>query len=112
MLYLVGNEIHLTKGDTARLSITVTNISTNEPYEVLPTDTLILTVRKRSRETSPVLIQKKLSGISDFHFVPKDTSELAVGEYVYDVELRTREGDIYTVIPCSSFRLLPEVTTE
>lgn len=110
MLYLVGNAIQLTKGDTAHLSIAITNTSAKEPYKVLPTDTLILTVKKNSKETSPVLIQKRLSGIADFHFVPEDTSGLAVGEYVYDVELRTREGDIYTVIQCNSFQLLPEVT--
>jgi hypothetical protein len=45
------------------------------------------------------------------HFEPKDTAGLEFGDYVYDVELCTAEGDVYTVIAKTGFKIREEVTT-
>lgn len=110
MLEINGSDIYLTKGDTAHLAVGITNAASGDAYLMQPDDTLILTVRKQAYEASPVLLQKTVKGGADIYLAPEDTAQLAPGAYKYDVELRTG-ADIYTVIQCSEFRLLVEVTT-
>lgn len=111
MLEINGNTIRLTKGDTAHLSVNVANTATGDNYEVKPDDLLFLTIRKKNYEEMPVLVQKKLIGSKDFTILPEDTKNMVSGTYCYDVELRTGD-EVYTVIQCSDFVLLPEVTTQ
>ena len=40
--------IHLTRGDTARLSVSITNDQTGSEYTIAPGDNLTLTVRVNS----------------------------------------------------------------
>ena len=110
MLEINGSDIYLTKGDTAHLSVGITNNASGDAYEMQPNDTLILTVRKQAYEASPVLLQKTVKGSSDIHLTPEDTAQMATGTYKYAVELRMG-ADINTVIQCSEFHLLVEVTT-
>nr|DAW34263.1 MAG TPA: hypothetical protein [Caudoviricetes sp.] len=109
MLEIDGGSIYLTRGDSAVLHVTITNAATGEDYALQETDKLILTVRKQASKLSPVVLEKVLTGSSDFVLAPGDTEKLSVGAYKYDVELRTG-GDVYTVIQCSEFKLLVEVT--
>lgn len=109
MLEINGSDIYLTKGDTAHLSVGITNDASGDAYEMQPNDTLILTVRKQAYEASPVLLQKTVKGSADIYLAPEDTASLAPGSYKYDVELRSGQ-DVYTVVPCSEFVLTPEVT--
>ena len=110
MLEINGSDIYLTKGDTAHLAVGITTAASGDAYLMQPDDTLIFTVRKQAYEASPVLLQKIVKGSSKIHLTPEDTAQLAPGSYKYDVELRTG-ADVYTVIQCSEFRLLVEVTT-
>lgn len=110
MLYVdKNNVVRLTRGDTARFIVTVKNETTQEPYDILPTDTLIMTIKKSVRDSDPC-IQKKNVGSNAFHILPTDTSDLPFGRYVYDVQLTTNGNDVYTVIPPSVFELMKEVT--
>lgn len=110
MLYVdQNNVIRLTRGDTARFSVTVKNDITKNPYDVLPTDTLIMTIKKSVRDSEPC-VQKKIVGSNVFHILPTDTSDLPFGRYVYDVQLTTNDSDVYTVVPPTVFELMKEVT--
>lgn len=109
MFSIRGTNLWLTRGDTAHLIVTIHNEVTDAEYEVQPTDELHLTVRRIASVGSPELVHKKVVGAAELSLAPEDTAALLPGSYVYDVELRTGE-DIYTVIPCSEFRVLPEVT--
>lgn len=101
--------IQLTRGDTARFSITIDNQVSGEEYRVTEQDILTLSVKKRISD-STVCVQKTVTGIQSFHIEPQDTSGLEFGKYIYDVQLTTESGDVYTVIPPTSFELLKEVT--
>lgn len=103
------NSIELTRGDTARLAVTVTN-DDGEDYEVQSTDTLALTIKKKVKD-SEALVSKIIIGSNVFHIEPRDTDGLSFGDYVYDVQLTTAEGDVYTVITPSPFKITEEVTT-
>ena len=107
MLYIEGNTIRMTRGDTVYLTVPLT--STTEAYERGPGDPLTLSVKKSERDTE-YLFQKVSTGNNTFHIEPADTAALAFGKYKYDVQLNTSDGDVYTVIPPSIFELLVEVT--
>lgn len=107
MLYIEGNTIKLTRGDTAFIHIP---LKTDEgTYEMDPTDTLTLSVKKTTRDTE-YIFQKEITGDNVFHIKPSDTSSVAFGKYTYDVQLNNNDGDVFTVIPPSTFEVLAEVT--
>ena len=107
MLYIEGNTIRLTRGDTAYLHIPLT--STEGAYEMAPDDTLTLSVKKSTRD-SEYTFQKVIKGSDVFRIDPSDTAETSFGKYTYDVQLQNSNGDIFTVIPPSTFEVLVEVT--
>lgn len=103
-----GN-ISLTRGDTARLTVPITNEADGKEYAMQPGDTLTLTVKKSARDAE-YMIQKVVHGGNAFHIAPQDTSHLAFGRYKYDVQLATAGGDVYTVAGPFNFNLTEEVT--
>lgn len=102
------NNIYLTRGDTAVITLAVQNAATGKPYEINELDRVVLTVKK-STISRAVVLQKALI---DGHFIirPADTAALDFGVYRYDVELTTADGDVYTVIPPAKFEIGEEVT--
>lgn len=68
-----------------------------------------MTIKKSIRDSIPC-IQKKNVGSNAFHILPTDTNDLTFGKYIYDVQLTTNDGDIYTVIEPTVFELMKEVT--
>lgn len=108
MLYISGNTIRLTRGDTAYLTIPITS-DTDEPYEMKDTDTLTLSVKRRIADTE-YCFQKVSTGNNIFHIEPNDTKHLKFGSYKYDIQLENMDGDVYTVVPVSDFEILQEVT--
>lgn len=110
MLYVeTDGTIRLTRGDTARLTVNVEDDITGEEYVIQPADVMILTVKRTVRDAS-ACFQKTITGSNMFHILPTDTHELAFGKYVYDVQLTTASGDVFTVIAPSVFEIMKEVT--
>lgn len=110
MLYINSDgSIQLTRGDTARLSVAIENELTGGNYEVDTRDTMRLTIKRKVDDSTP-LLQKVIAGSNQFYIEPADTSELDFGKYLYDVELTTAAGDVYTVIVPTTFEILKEVT--
>ena len=106
---LEDGTIQLTRGDTARLTVNITN-NNGEAYEIQNGDELTLSLKKTVKDTEPVMT-KTITGNDIFHIEPSDTSGLSFAKYKYDVELKTSDGDVYTVIPPSTFEILEEVTS-
>lgn len=103
------NKIQLTRGDTARFEVGVKNEVDDSEYELEDGDILRFTVKKSSEDENS-LIQKKITSGTLIHIEPEDTKSLPCGKYTYDVELTTKNGDVYTIIPPTGFTLLKEVT--
>ena len=101
--------IKLTRGDTARMSVNIVNDVTGEEYSMQEGDVLTMTVKVNILDEVPV-IQKTLEGTNVFHIKPEDTASLDFGSYKYDVQLTTSDGDVYTIIVPSVFKILEEVT--
>lgn len=110
MLYVnADGTVRLTRGDSARLSVSISNDLTGGEYTIDPSDTLRLTIKKNVNESEPA-VQKVIKGSNQFYIEPNDTSTLSFGKYLYDVELTTAAGDVYTVIVPTTFEILKEVT--
>lgn len=110
MLYVNSDgTIRLTRGDTARLEVQIKNDLTNGNYEMTSEDILRFTIKKNVNDSTPA-VQKTVAGSNQFHIEPEDTKSLSFGKYLYDVELTTASGDVYTVIVPTTFEVLKEVT--
>ena len=109
MLYIEGNTIRLTRGDTAYLEFPLkTEVG---EYVMVSNDTLTLSVKKNTKDTE-YIFQKVITGTNTFHIEPNDTTDLSFGKYTYDVQINTADGDVFTVIPPSTFEVLNEVTCQ
>lgn len=100
------NCIRLTRGDSACLDIELKN-DNGEEYIMDEGDFLKLTI-KESASSDNIIIQKK-SNTNQISLSPSDTNDLKYRNYVYDIELNTNSGDVYTVVPISTFKICEEV---
>ena len=100
------HKISLTKGDNASFKVNIIEANGQE-RQLFDDDTITLTVRKTAN--SDVAFTKTAeNGV--INLVPTDTKSLAAGTYVYDIQLTTFGGNIYTIIPISYFEIGQEVT--
>lgn len=100
--------VQLTRGDTAELEVTIKK-SDGTAYDMQPDDKLVFSVKKDIKSTE-YDIQKTVIGSNVICIDPIDTASLVFAKYLYDVELRTATGAVYTVIPPTTFEVATEVT--
>ena len=108
MLYVLDDgTIKLTRGDTARIAITINNLLSQE-YSIGKEDSLTLTIKKKVKDVEP-LLQKIVKGTTLFHIKPEDTNDFSFGKYVYDVQFTNSDHEINTIIT-SFFEIGAEIT--
>lgn len=98
------NNITLTRGDTATLTLTVKRNGEDYDYSE---DLTQFTV-KRNTVTSEIVFQKTFTG-SSIIINPSDTKDLFYTDLKYDVQLITPENEVYTVITPADFIIDEEV---
>lgn len=108
MLRITNEAVILTRGDSADLEVNIYDINGSK-YELQTGDVLVFTM-KINCMSDVILIQKDISSDSTIHLAPEDTNLLSYGDYVFDVQLTTAGGDVYTVIPPHAFIIGKEVT--
>lgn len=101
--------IQLTRGDTARLTVSIINDLTQSEYQISDTDVLTLSIKKSIRDETTA-VQKSVTGSDTFYIEPDDTKDLGFGKYKYDVQLTTSGGEVYTVMGPNDFEIMQEVT--
>ena len=97
------SDIYYIKGDTAHFKI---NVSPFHPEEG---DILNFTVKKRYG--TPAVIALTADSEMNFDIKPEDTNNLTPGEYLYDIQLTTGAGEIYTLVGPARFTMDIEITT-
>lgn len=97
-----NNAIYLTRGDTAYLNFEI------EGYEAREGDTITLTVRNYVDRTEAFNIVISLD--EGFVITPAMTKDLDCGRYLYDIQITTVLGEVFTVIEPTPFYLREEVT--
>ena len=110
MLKISGNKISLTRGDSAYITLTIN--TDNGVYALNDGDEVRVQVRDVPN-TGDLIFEGNIETINDeivWHIYPAQTTDLDVATYYWDAQLQTANGDIFTFIPASAFKLLDEVT--
>lgn len=100
-----NNDIHLTQGDSAYLTVEITN-DDGTPYNIKEGDTLTMTVKATN---GTKIFYKTVQAYESIIIEPKDTADVGVGRYKYDIQLNT-ENQVYTIIPVSFFFIEEGIT--
>lgn len=98
------NNITLTRGDTAILTLTVKKNGNDYDFS----DDLTQFTVKRNTVTSEIVFQKTFTGTS-IQIEPSDTKDLYYTDLKYDVQLITPDNGVYTVITPHDFIVAEEV---
>lgn len=106
MFRVVNNNISIIRGDSATFTLSITDAN-GDAYTLLDTD--VVTMMVRSSPTSDAVISKTFTDAT-LSIAPSDTSSLATGTYVYDVQIVHSDGWTDTIIPVHQFVIMPEVT--
>lgn len=109
MLTVTGNSIFLTRGDSAELTLSLTD-SQGSPYD-FSGDTVRFGVKRNAFDAECVIEKTVTDG--KITFAPEDTESLEFGDYLYDVEVRhtVNAGEeneavqVYTPIAAAKFSL-------
>ena len=86
--------IKITRGDSASLKVDLKKSDGSE-YVMQSGDTLTMTVRKIIGAS---VLMQVVSTTNTIYISPADSKKLAVGSCVYDIELKTASGDVFTVV--------------
>ncbi len=108
-MFSIDNEMNITitKGDSAVIRVEFEN------YTMASGDTLTFTARRR---VGSAVLMSATSSTQDITLTATNTKNLEVGCCVYDIELHTSDGGVYTVVGVdnvlgySNMAVLPEVT--
>ena len=108
--------MRITRGDTARFSIRLTQEDTSKPedsnerwvpYVMQEGDSLLFSVKKNSSLSEKAI--EKTSASTSFELISTDTISLAFGDYLYDVLLIFANAEKNTVIVPTTFKVCSEV---
>jgi len=108
-----GKNMTMTRGDS---EVIVIECSLEDGTEIpfLEGDTVYFTV-KRSSLVDEIALQKIVTEFNEdgnciIEIAPNDTKDLEFRSYVYDIQLNRHDGTVTTIVPCSKFTVLEEVT--
>lgn len=113
MFNVNGNVISLTRGDSAYLTLKINNGGENA-YKIQSGDIVKCQVRP-GVNTEELLFEGnldlQLDGSVLWHITPSDTANADPNtEYYWDAQITLSNGDVFTFIPASRFKILDEVT--
>lgn len=108
MLNVLGKKIHLTRGDTGYIEVSLKDNFGND-YVPSEGDKLYFRLKKNIYQSS-LIVEKEISAESlMLELLPSDTEQLEFGTYCYEIELVTAGGEHFTVIENASFTVGPEL---
>ena len=100
-------KISMTRGDSESIRVVCQEV----PFAA--GDTVTMTVREDAE--SPIVMQIVVTAFDEdgsalIAIEPEDTEALDFGDYVYDIQLKSADGAVTTLITPDRFRLTEEVT--
>lgn len=100
-------QINLTRGDSLYLDV---DFETNgEPYSPVEGDTVLFALKKNIEDAECLIVKNIPTDTMVCHIEPGDTKNLDFGIYLYDIQLTTADGDVYTPIAAAKFKVTKEV---
>lgn len=110
LLLVTGNNITLSKGDSASFNLTIYYADMEHPYELKDGDTIrfYMSYFDNFTHKSKIVINK-LFEKNSLTLDPIDTMYLRSGRYRYEVQLTFKNGEVNTIIDASIFELSEQV---
>lgn len=109
MLKISGTTISLTRGDSAKIAITL-EYKDGTPYNPAEGDTIRFAMKKDYSDLLPPLLLVTISPDDLILYLsPSHTKNLAYGQYKYDIQLTTADGDVDTFIDKATFIITEEI---
>ncbi len=103
-----GTTITLTRGDTFRANLSITD-SNGLPYIPKDTDHIRFAMKRNYTEGEPLILKEIPSDSLLLVLEPEDTKGLPFGNYVYDIQLTDSFGIVDTFITKARLSLTEEV---
>lgn len=107
MLSINGNNISLTRGDTAFLTVELQN-QDGTPYSPQTGDILRFALKKTYNAADCIILKPISMETMTLELEPSDTKQQKFGSYVYDIEFTDAAGHVYTPI-VATFNITEEV---
>ena len=104
-------DIYLTRGDSGYIDFDLVDEAGN-PIVVDENATVRCHVRK-APNGGDLLFDGQIEIVDNkatWPIVPENTKTAALDEYVWDAQIEFSNGDVFTFVPSSDFKLMPEVT--
>ena len=109
MISISGTTIKMTRGDTLKTYLTLTDDEGN-PYVPEPNDRIRFAAKKTYKDEEPLILKQIPTDTLLLVLDPEDTKPLeAPANYVYDIELTYSNGDVDTFISKAKLQLTEEV---
>ena len=108
MFYLEGNEINITRGDTALIDFILDN------HEFVDGDVVYFSV-KRSPKDNNYIINKEITnfdGNKTIISLDSNDTRISKGRYWYDIQCNLADGRVDTIINKERFIILEDVNDE
>ena len=107
-----GTDLSMIRGDSESITLSLKDGEAAIPF--VTGDTVYFTV-KVSATVDEIALQKIVTEFNEdgnciIEIAPNDTKDLRFRSYVYDIQLNRLDGAVTTIIPCSEFVVLGEVT--
>ena len=103
-----GTTITLTRGDTFKAQISITDREGN-PYTPVEGDSIRFAMKAKYSDPEPLALIDIPIDTMLLVIKPEDTHALAFGTYVYDIQLTKFNGDVDTFITTAKLKLTEEV---
>ena len=108
MQKIYDKSITLTKGDTLKATVTMTR-QDGTVYEPEAGDVIRFALKKDYSDLTCKITKVIPHDTMLLYLEPSDTSTLALGDYVYDIQITYANGDVDTFIDRGKFTLTEEV---
>ena len=108
MFYLEGNEINITRGDTALIDFTLDN------HEFVDGDAVYFSVKRSTKDTSYIINKEitNFNGNTATIELLSDDTRIPKGKYWYDIQCSLADGRVDTVVNKERFIVLEDVNNE
>ena len=104
-----GTTITLTRGDTLRIKVDITEKDGSTPYVPSSGDKIRFAMKSKYSDQVPLLIKDIPIDTMELVLDPEDTKKLEFGKYVYDIQLTKEDGQVDTFITKSIIKITEEV---
>ena len=105
---VTGTTIYLTRGDTFRAVITISNPD-GSIYTPQEGDKVRFAMKEGIESEELLVLRDVPIDTMELVLYPADTKDLEFGNYVYDIQLTKANGDVDTFITKSKLKLTEEV---